>query len=162
MFNLTSREKSKETPEFSDPGFEEVPHEEWMNVEINSFIKYQRQDGVIVRGGFVIEKRFADQSLILRSDKTDPNSKTWKTSIAAISKMWKKRNNEDMDILANIAKNLNDRIIAIESKNNNGDVFDTIPKLEELSVRVSKLESDFKKLHEYLILLDKFLTTNNS
>ena len=76
--------------------------------------------------------------------------------------MWKKRNNEDMDILANIAKNLNDRIIAIESKNNNGDVFDTIPKLEELSVRVSKLESDFKKLHEYLILLDKFLTTNNS
>ena len=156
MFNLVNKEKAKENKEFSDPGFEEIPQEEWMNIEINTFIKYQRQDGVIVRGGFLIEKRFTEQALILRSDKTDPTSKTWKTAISAISKIWKKRNNEDIDILAHLIKNINERVIAIETKNNNTDIFDTIPKIEELSLRVSKLETDFKKLYEYLVLLDKY------
>ena len=150
MFSLANKEKPRHVQESIEPGFEEVAQDDWLNLEIGTFVKYQRQDGVVVRGGYIVEKRFADQSLILRSDKNIAEAKTWRTPISTISKLWKKRQNEEIDMIADMMKTINDRLVALETKNNSSDVFETVAKLEALTMRVSQLELDVKNIHRYL------------
>ncbi len=150
MFNLANKEKPRNVQEMIEPGFEEVPQDDWLNLEVGTFVKYQKQDGTVVRGGYIVEKRFADQSIILRSDKTSNDAKTWRTPISTISKLWKKRQNEEIDLLADMMKTINDRLISLETKNSSSDVFETVAKLESLTMRVSQIELDIKNLHKYL------------
>lgn len=144
----------------------EVPPEEWMSIERDTFIRYEKTDGQIVRGGFVKGKSITAGTLQLSGDLIATDAPTWVININSIKRLWKKKKSTHLvdngGVVASIdaslprmIKALSDRIAALETGNTD-DIEEnlTIGRMESeiahLTHRVRDLEDDTKKIYEFL------------
>ena len=148
MFNLKSSpsEPRKEYNQDELQGYEEVPAGEWMNIEPRSYIRYEKSNGQLVRGGFVISKSIEKKVIYLQGD-LSPTSLKWTVTTDSITRLWKKQTvNQDPDLTRSI-KDLADRVSTLEI---NGRVGDDVPMLNaeiaRLKARIRDIEDDLRKL----------------
>lgn len=159
MFNLAASDAKHNSPAATDigAGFEEVPAASWIEVDINTFIRYKKNDGTIVRGGYVMSKSYDKHTLILRSDIKDPNSMQWQVKLDSITNLWKKvKVDEDTALIARMLKALNDRIVSLEQIDN-GDSAQLRTEIVELTARINSIEINIQKLFDYLTSLREFI-----
>lgn len=160
MFNLAATNDSRNNPASAnniEAGFEEVPAGSWIELDIGTFIKYKKNDGTIVRGGYIMSKNYEKHALFLRSEAKDPNSKQWQVKLDAITNLWKKvKVDEDINLIARMIKALNDRIINLEQIDN-GDSAQLRQEIVEVNTRLNIVESNIQKIFDYLQDLRTFI-----
>jgi hypothetical protein len=111
-------------------GYTEVPRDQWISIPYKTHIRYLRNDGKMVKGGYVV-------SLINTTDKdgkntikidivanmSQPNAMNWSIYGSSIDKIWKQdsSSNQGAMELQNIQTKLNkamERITELNEKNN--------------------------------------------
>ena len=147
-------------------GYEEVMRQDWLDIELNSYIRYEKNDGVLTKGGFVFSKSIEKNTLSLRSDLHSYNSASWQVQLDNISKIWRKRSSaNDMDNGANnetlqrIIKQLHSRLSVLENTNDDENSFDKLSaEVLQLRADYGDLKHDIKEIYNYLESLNKFIS----
>lgn len=133
-------------------GFIEISKNEWQDIEINSYIKYEKTNGEVVKGGFVINKSLEKGIIFLTSKLNDMSQPRWAVNISTITRIWKKSVTpwaENTNSLARSIKNINDRLVVVENTLNERTIESMTTTEDEnnnLRVRIISLEEDLKKM----------------
>jgi hypothetical protein len=164
MFNLQqSVKKSFEGEPVNVEGYEEIQIADWMNIPIKSYIRYEKKNKQIVKGGFVISKAIDRGAIALQADLFDQTSAKWNVSISSILRIWKKIaaseedniSTENIQSLARTLKALNTRVAILEQSNypelNTPMVSERVDNdLSDIKVDIVNLKQDLKKVLTYV------------
>ncbi len=165
MFNLTESFSGGGKPiEKKDLiGYEEIPREEWIDLDIKSYIRYERSDGVMTKGGFIYAKSIERNTFSLRSDLYDETSSAWVVHLDRINKIWKKNKQaeqQNSDILGRMIKQLHNRLNVIENTPNLDET--ATEKLNaditQIKIDVTNLQHDIREIYVYLENLNKYIS----
>lgn len=159
MFNLKHDIVGGDTKvQQQDPlkGYEEVSREDWMSIESQTYVRYEKSDGQLVRGGFIISKSIDKGLLFLQADLANSAAAKWTVSISKIARLWKKskdNTNGDINTLARTIKAINERVTTLEQLDykdlvdtDNSSHDDLRGTVSELKGKVHNIEDDIRKL----------------
>jgi hypothetical protein len=144
-------------------GYEEIPRDEWMDLEIKSYIRYEKPDGVMTKGGFIYAKSIERNTFSLRSDLYDSSSSAWVVHLDKIKKIWKKNGNpenQNSDVLGRMIKQLHGRLSVLE---NGPNLDETVSEklsadITQLKIDVTNIQHDIKEIYVYLESLNKYIS----
>ena len=171
MFNLQQNSKKSINNEQTNiEGYEEIPKAEWMNIPIKSYIRYEKTNKQIVKGGFVISKAIDKGVISLQADLFDATSVKWNVPINSILRIWKKISSSDDTISAENVQSLirtiralGERVTALEQSSypelNPPVVSERVDNdLSNIKVDIVNLKQDLKKV---LIYVDEIVEKVN-
>lgn len=146
-------------------GYEEISRGEWMDLEIKSYIRYEKPDGTMTKGGFIYAKSIERNTFSLRSDLYDSSSSAWVVHLDKINKLWKKNGKpeqQNSDILGRMIKQLHSRLSVLESGPN---LDETVSEklsadITQLKIDVTNIQHDIKEIYVYLENLNKYISGN--
>ena len=148
-------------------GYEEVMRQDWLDIELNTYIRYEKNDGVLTKGGFIFSKSIERNTLSLRSDLHSYNSASWQVQLDNISTIWRKKSSSnDIDgnneTLQRIIKQLHSRLSVLESNNDDDNGVDRMSaEILQLRSDYNDLKHDIKEIYNYLESLNKFISGTN-
>ncbi len=130
--------------------FEEVERSQWLNNEPRTFIKYEKTDGKIVAGGYLINKAYEDGIFRLKKDINEAISPEWEVSLNSIRTIWKRRRSyENNESITRIIKDLADRISILENTPPI-ESRDYSSEIAQCQVDIANIKSDLEKVYECL------------
>jgi hypothetical protein len=144
-------------------GYEEISRDEWMDLEIKSYVRYEKPDGTMTKGGFIYAKSIERNTFSLRSDLYDSSSSAWVVNLDKINKLWKKNGKpeqQNTDILGRMIKQLHSRLSVLE---NGPNLDETVSEklnadITQLKIDVTNIQNDIKEIYIYLESLNKYIS----
>ncbi len=156
MFNLGEKSinipKSIHTSESGDflKNYDAIEQSEWMNIELKSFIRYEKIDGKLVSGGYLINKSHEQKVFRLKKDLSDHASPEWTVSLSGVKHIWKRRRSAEgnNDVIAYL-KDISRRITILENVPQQ-EGKDYSSEIAQCQVDIGNLKSDIVKLYTCL------------
>lgn len=130
-------------------GYTEVPREQWVSIPYKSHIRYLRNDGKMVKGGYVvsliniIDKNGKNTIKIdIVSNMNQPNALNWSIYGTSIDKIWKQNTtgNKDNIELQNLQTKLTKAMdIISELKEKNSLIIEEIQRIKNENNRIIQM-----------------------